>query len=292
MLDQRTTTYLEVIEAGSFTQAAKRQFRSPVAIMKQVSALEKELGVKLLTRTHRGVTPTPAGKYFYTQAQQMALKAQQVTRRVQQIDHQSSTVIRIGTSLLRPSDDLVKQWLKLAGRSKRFTLQLVPFVDQFGSDQDEVLTPQMDCILTPYSVKTWQKYYNYLPLGAYPCEIGIPRQHPLANRVSLSWADLKDQRLLLLKKGISPVIDQLRDEVNRHPGIEVIDLNHLYDIESFNLAIQTNSLIEIPSIWHNVNPEVKAVPMAWNYKIPYGILYHKRPSQSMQEFITVLQKLI
>lgn len=293
MLDQRIITYLEVVENGSFTQTAKKQFRSTVAVMKQISTLENDLGVKLLIRNHRGVSPTAAGKYFYTQAQQMVLKAQQVMQQVKQLDQQASQIIRIGTSLLRPSDDLVKRWLKLSGQSKQFTLQLVPFVDQFGTDQDKILTPQMDCILTPYSVKSWQKYYHYLPLGAYPCEIGIPRRHPLANKVSLTWDDLAGQRILLLKKGVSTVVDQIRSEItNQHPQVDVADLNHLYDIESFNLAIQTNSLIEIPTVWHDVNPEVKAVPMTWNYQIPYGILYRKQPSQAMQEFVTVLQKLI
>lgn len=167
MLDQRIITYLEVVENGSFTQTAKKQFRSTVAVMKQISTLENDLGVKLLIRNHRGVSPTVAGKYFYTQAQQMALKAQQVLQQVKQLDRQESQIIRIGTSLLRPSEDLVKRWLKLSGQSKQFTLQLVPFVDQFDINQDKILTSQMDCILTPYSVKSWQKYYHYLPLGAY-----------------------------------------------------------------------------------------------------------------------------
>lgn len=167
MLDQRIITYLEVVENGSFTQTAKKQFRSTVAVMKQISTLENDLGVKLLIRNHRGVSPTVAGKYFYTQAQQMALKAQQILQQVKQLDRQESQIIRIGTSLLRPSEDLVKRWLKLSGQSKQFTLQLVPFVDQFDINQDKILTSQMDCILTPYSVKSWQKYYHYLPLGAY-----------------------------------------------------------------------------------------------------------------------------
>lgn len=292
MLDQRILTYLSVVDHGSFTQTAKTQFRSTVAVMKQISALEKELGVKLLIRTHRGVGPTAAGKYFYAQAQQLAMKAQQVTQQVKEIDQQTAQIIRIGTSLLRPSDELVKRWLKLSDHSKEFTLQLVPFVDQFGTDQDRILTPQMDCILTPYSVKSWQKYYDYLPLGAYRCEIGIPRRHPLANKVSLTWADLEGQRILLLKKGTSAVVDQIRAEIERHPHIHIADLNHLYDIDSFNRAIQTNSLIEIPNIWHDVNPEVKAVPMTWDYQIPYGLLYRKKPTQSMQSFITMLKKLI
>lgn len=292
MLDQRILTYLSVVDNGSFTQTAKKQFRSTVAVMKQISSLEKELGVKLLVRNHRGVVPTSAGKYFYVQAQQMAMKAQQVTQQVKIIDQQAAHIIRIGTSLLHPSDELVKRWLKVSDHSQKFTLQLIPFVDQFGTDKDRILTPQMDCILTPYSVKSWQKYYDYLPLGAYHCEIGIPRRHPLANKVSLTWADLEGQRILLLKKGVSAVVDQIRAEMERHPHIHITDLNHLYDIDSFNRAIQTNSLIEIPDVWHDVSPEVKAVPMTWDYQIPYGLLYRKKPTQSMQRFIAMLKKLI
>lgn len=292
MLDQRIITYLEVVDNGSFSQAAKKQFRSTVAIMKQVSSLEDDLGVQLLIRNHRGVSTTPAGKYLYTQAQQMAIRSQQIKEQLQQIDHQASQVIRIGTSLLRPSDDLVKSWLKLSGQSKQFTLQLVPFVDRFANHQDQLLTPQMDCILTPYSVQSWQQNYNYLPLGTYSCEIGIPRQHPLAGKVSLTWHDLEGQRILLLKKGISSVVDQIRADIEQHPHIDILDLDHLYDIDSFNLAIQTNSLIEIPDIWRDVNPEVKAVPMTWDYQIPYGVLYRKHPTASVQNFIGELKKLM
>lgn len=65
MLDQRVKTFLKVIQAGSFTKAAKEEYRSTVAVMKQISSLEQEVGVKLVNRSHQGISPTSAGKYFY-----------------------------------------------------------------------------------------------------------------------------------------------------------------------------------------------------------------------------------
>ncbi|WP_367342281.1 LysR family transcriptional regulator [Limosilactobacillus sp.] len=292
MLDQRVKTFLKVIQAGSFTKAAKEEYRSTVAVMKQISSLEQEVGVKLVNRSHQGISPTSAGKYFYERTHQLAGEANEILRNVQQIDQQGSHVIRIGTSLLRPSDELIKLWLKHDQQNSKFTLQLVPFVDSFDVRSDEVLTPQMDCVVTPSSVEAWNEQYAYLPLGSFPCQIGIPAQHPLAKKNSLTWSDLDGQRLLLLSKGISAVIDQLRDQISQHhPSIKVIDLQHLYDINSFNEAITTNSLIEIPSAWQNINPEIKSVPMAWDYRIPYGVIYRRDASTRVRDFIDELQEI-
>lgn len=293
MLDHRVHTLFDVINTGSFTQAAKKEFRSTVAVMKQITSLESSLGVKLLERTHHGVNPTPAGKYFYTNAQRLASEANQIEHNTRQIDQQDQQIIHIGTSLLRPSDELVKLWLQHKQNSEQFVLHLIPFVDQFDSHQDALLTPQMDCVVTPYSVESWSSRYNYLHLGQYECQIGIPIRHPLASKSAITWSDLNKQQLLLLAPGKSAVIDQMRQDIKKHhPEIQIRNLQHLYDINSFNQAIADNALIEIPSSWNHINPEIKTVPMSWSYHIPYGVLYHKQAKPAVHQFIDVLSKMV
>jgi DNA-binding transcriptional LysR family regulator len=57
--------FVAVMETGSFTGAAKRLGTSSGQASKLVSHLEAELGVRLLNRTTRAVSPTEAGQAYY-----------------------------------------------------------------------------------------------------------------------------------------------------------------------------------------------------------------------------------
>lgn len=61
-------TFVRVVEVGSFTAVARDQATSQPTISRQVLALEEHLGVRLLTRTTRALTPTDDGRIFYEHA--------------------------------------------------------------------------------------------------------------------------------------------------------------------------------------------------------------------------------
>lgn len=57
--------FLSVARTKSVAQSARELFVSAPAISKQLAALERDLGVALLTRSHSGMALTPAGKEYY-----------------------------------------------------------------------------------------------------------------------------------------------------------------------------------------------------------------------------------
>ena len=61
-------TFVRVIEAGSFSAAAKQLRVGQPAVSKTIAQLEDRLGVRLLLRSTRGLTPTEAGRSFYERA--------------------------------------------------------------------------------------------------------------------------------------------------------------------------------------------------------------------------------
>jgi DNA-binding transcriptional LysR family regulator len=64
-MDLRQLRYFRaVVESGSFVAAAASLHMSQPPLSLAISKLEKELGVKLLIRTARGVQPTSAGMYL------------------------------------------------------------------------------------------------------------------------------------------------------------------------------------------------------------------------------------
>jgi DNA-binding transcriptional LysR family regulator len=60
--------FVRVAESGSFSKAAERLKSSKSAVSRQVSALEAELGARLLHRTTRALTLTEAGRGYFEQA--------------------------------------------------------------------------------------------------------------------------------------------------------------------------------------------------------------------------------
>jgi DNA-binding transcriptional LysR family regulator len=86
MIDlQRMVAFVAVADHGSFSIAAARLDVSNSHVSKQVSALERELRVKLLQRTTRSLSLTEAGEVFYRRCKailsEVAEAEQEVLRR-------------------------------------------------------------------------------------------------------------------------------------------------------------------------------------------------------------------
>src|SRR5580698_3295942 len=60
--------YTRVVDTGSFSAAARHYDVGQPAVSKAIAQLEEWLGVKLLLRTTRALTPTEAGNSFYLRA--------------------------------------------------------------------------------------------------------------------------------------------------------------------------------------------------------------------------------
>lgn len=58
-------TFVAVVEAGSFSEAAKRLGIAVSAVSRRVDELEDRLGVRLANRSTRGFAPTPLGLDYY-----------------------------------------------------------------------------------------------------------------------------------------------------------------------------------------------------------------------------------
>jgi DNA-binding transcriptional LysR family regulator len=61
-------TFVRVVETGSFSAVARSQNIGQPAVSKAITQLEDWLGVRLLLRSTRGLTPTEAGTSFYQRA--------------------------------------------------------------------------------------------------------------------------------------------------------------------------------------------------------------------------------
>ena len=74
--------FLAVAESGSFSRGAKKLYISHSTTSRAVSALEEELGVRLLERGNRVLGLTPAGQVLLEEARSLREAVQKAEDRV------------------------------------------------------------------------------------------------------------------------------------------------------------------------------------------------------------------
>lgn len=67
--------FAQVVDAGSFTAAARRNGTTTSAVSKRLAGLERRLGVRLIERSTRQVSPTQAGVVLYEHCQRLIAEA-------------------------------------------------------------------------------------------------------------------------------------------------------------------------------------------------------------------------
>ena len=74
--------FVAVCESGNITRTAEQAHLVASAVSKRLSQLEDDLGVPLLQRQRRGVTPTPAGELLLEQARSLLASAHRIAQDV------------------------------------------------------------------------------------------------------------------------------------------------------------------------------------------------------------------
>lgn len=91
--------FTEVVDAGSFTAAARRLSLSKASVSREISALEGRLGTQLLRRTTRRMSLTEVGEVFYARCQRVAEEAEQAERSVGELQAEPRGEIRLAAPM-------------------------------------------------------------------------------------------------------------------------------------------------------------------------------------------------
>ncbi len=293
MYNPQLETFLRVADAGSFNKAAEESFITPTAVIKQINLLEASLDVQLFERTHRGIILTKAGKSLYQDAKYVIQYSKEAVIRAQNAMQENTDVIRIGTSPMTPVQFLMQLWPKIQENCPGMKFQIVPFentpenarnilgnlgqnIDVVGGIFDETMLRLRGCA----GLELF-----YTPLC---CAVSV--YHPLAEKNILRMEDLYGQNLMLMRRNWSMYVDRLRDDIwQNHPQINIIDFD-FYDVNVFNRCENGNDILMAVSVWENVHPLLKIIPVEWKHSIPYGLLHSQQPSDTVKRFLEATKK--
>lgn len=87
--------FARVVEAGSFTAAARLLAMPKTTVSRRIAALEREVGVRLLQRTTRSLKLTDAGRLYYEESSQALRSLEQAKFRLAEARAEPAGTIRI-----------------------------------------------------------------------------------------------------------------------------------------------------------------------------------------------------
>ena len=292
MYSRELVTFMIVAYQGSFLKAAKELYITPASVMNQINKLESSIGAKLIERTNQGIYLTASGRSIYQDAKKLIEFADEAIEKAKQLAASEQNIIRVGTSIMRPCKRLIDLWSEIDDGTLPLQIHIVPFEDNPAA-LDSVLSAlgnQIDCFIGPCNSAEWQKQCSIFLLDKLPCRIALSRKHPLAKKRSLCWSDLDGETIMVLRRGESDVLNQIRDDIlENHPQIRIADVPNFYDTSIFNECERMNYLMESLDIWADIHPSLVTLPMDWKYEIPYGIVYAKKPSKAVKAFIDIVR---
>src|SRR5919108_625542 len=93
---RRLLTFREVARLGSFSRAGEVLALTQPAVSQQISALERQLGVKLLERGPGGPAPTEAGALLLAHADAVADRLAQADTQIAELAQTERETLRVG----------------------------------------------------------------------------------------------------------------------------------------------------------------------------------------------------
>ncbi|AMS16869.1 LysR family transcriptional regulator [Pseudomonas chlororaphis] len=95
VLTDQLGLFLDVLEAGSFSAAARRHPLTPSAVARRIDSLESAVGSKLFMRTTHAVVATAAGQAFAERARRIVAELQLARAEAVSLSHAPEGLIRI-----------------------------------------------------------------------------------------------------------------------------------------------------------------------------------------------------
>ena len=221
--------FKNIVVHGSVAAAADVMYLSQPAVSRLLSVLEAELRLTLFHRTRRRLVLTEEGAAFYREAGRILDNLDEVPRIVADIRAERVERLRI-VSMPRIAPSLVS-----------------PAVADFAAKHPNVRT-SLD-VRTRRDIERWIAGREYdIGIGALPvsysklqtrplvrvaAQVVLPARHRLARKHKVSAADLKDERMIVLMRGL--LLRQQVDDFFRSAGIE---MNYVIETASSQIACQ------------------------------------------------------
>lgn len=284
MHNKQLDTFLKIAELGSFSKAADALFITPSAVIQQINSLENSLEVRLLDRTSRGVSLTPAGELLCREGRKLVAQSELIRRELALLRERESKTIRVEVGLLHQCRAFYDLWNRFTEGDETYRVDIREF--------QEVPDPKVSDLLEGvFYGRELPADIRFLTLTQVPLVCAVWKEHPLARKSILNYQDMAGQTLVTVDSPhFSDTLHDFHRDAEAH-GVKILPVAH-YDLSVFSMCAANGYLLQIPQFWQDIHPQLVSVPCDWGYALPYGFFYQGNPSPLTRQFISFVEKLI
>lgn len=231
--------FCAIVETGSFTRGAARNFISQSAASQQVRALEERFGQALLERGPARVRPTPAGTAAYQAFREILDRFANLEQQLQELGHAVAGTIRVATVYsvgLHELPPFVKRFLQLYPQCR-------VDVEYHRTDRiyDTVAQGLFDIGIVAYPSES--RRLAVMQMAPDELVLIVPPGHPLSARAEVRAQDLQNSRFVAFTRDI-PTRKALDRLLHRH-GVDVELAMELDNIETIKRSVEAELGISI-----------------------------------------------
>jgi LysR family transcriptional regulator, transcription activator of glutamate synthase operon len=228
--------FLAIIKYKSYSAAALELCITQSSLSKHIMALEKELGVELFDRSKRDIRLTPAGHVLHRHAETISGNYKEMLKEIKDFNTQEKSTIRIAAIPVLTQYSIPGTIAKFKEKYPHIAIELCD-----ESQQSKLLTGlntgKFDMAIMRTDFLDERQYLSW-PLAEDELSFVVSKNHPLADRKSVSLSELKDEKFILInpeaglsdiclnachEAGFEPIVQYTIDRVETIMGLVAID---------------------------------------------------------------------
>lgn len=271
----------------NFSEAARELNISQSTLSQQIASLEGELGVMLLERSRHSMALTDTGRSLLPWALRTVRDADDCLCRIHDVLNLEDGEINIGTTYTF-SPLLQETVLDFMRRFPAIKLNI--FCKSMEELLDMLMQRRIDAALAYKPLALNPAIESHILFDSYLC-VAVAKDHPLAGRSSLSFADLEPYSVCLPAKGM-----QARNTLDRilerafHPHLDVrLEINDINILLSLVAHSRMMSFLSHATLIEH--PLVKGIPLTGvesSMQGAFHIMKGSYISHATREFLKLL----
>lgn len=291
MITKELEAFVVTAQSGSFQKASELLFISSTALIKQITSLENEIGLKLFYRTNKGVSLTEAGKIFYKASFDILQRYHAAIQSAKEAESMFCSPVRFGFSQINPHLKFTDSFLCELNFSSSITPHLVPIGSEYKDFIDELRNLGTNVDVIPYFCghDGLEAVCRTFCLALIPLRIAVPAGHPLYNREYLTYDDLNGHELVSINGEANQYYQVFNEDIlQKAPKVNLHVANY-YDFTLLNYAVSCKQLVLAGAYLKDAHPLLKFLPVKWEHYLPYGLHYAKHPSEPVRKLLQAFQ---
>lgn len=249
--------FMCLYEEQSISAAARKLYITPQGLSLSLKKMEKELNSQLFVRSNQGIVPTDTARYFYAHAGNIMEQLMQITNHIQKSEYQEKYHLNVAPTLGIIDYLTVRFFKQYKEDHPNIHLTVVENPDRTVKDRMLNGEAEVGFLAGPID----GTLFRAIPFSRHHHCLVIHKDHPLAQKESISYQDLDREAIALEGRDFMPYHNNINRFIKAGVApdivIETTEIDTTHKIADMNEGIGLS--VDFPA-WQDIRPNTVIRP--------------------------------